>query len=99
MPTPAPDHWGNLDVDVVDLDRGIYLAPAGLRDNRVVVLWHRCSGVGPSPRWLGTPFGEEVIVNRSPWTLSVAMECAACGLDGVVREGRWVEVPAQAETA
>lgn len=99
MPTPPPDHWGDLDVSVLDAECGIYLAPAGLRDNRVVVLWHRCDGVGPSPRWIGTPVGDEVITTRSPWTISVPLGCAACGLEGAVRDGAWVQTQMRAASA
>lgn len=75
----------------LDARRAIYLAPAGLRDNRLVVLWHRCAGVGPSPRWLGTPIGQELIIDRSPWTIATPLGCDACGLSGDVLDGRWVD--------
>lgn len=93
MPTPPPNYWSNQDVAVLDPHRGIYLAPEGARDNRWTVLWHRCSGVGPTPRWLGTPVDEATIERRTPWTVSVLLECAACGLSGRVLDGRWVEAP------
>ena len=99
MGTPPPDSWGVPDVTVLEGPARVYLAPAGLRDNRVVVLWHECTGVGASPRWIGTPLGDEVIVERDPWTISVPLGCAACGLSGMVRNGRWVEGAPQADTA
>jgi hypothetical protein len=88
--TPPPTHWGIPDVTALDQIRGIYLAAAGLKTDDTMVLWHQCAGVGWPPRWIGTPVGKEVVAQRAPWTITTTLGCAACGLSGEIRDGRWL---------
>ena len=95
MATPPPSQWGLPQVATLDARRGVYLAPAGLRGSDAVVLWHLCDGVGAVARWIGTPIGDEAVEGRSPWSIGMTLECAACRLAGVVTDGRWTDVSAE----